>query len=69
MVTKGVFKGVKLSMVTEFEQGFKLVSLAEDKKLSKTKIWGAQMKLAYGGVALAVKSIGICSCHRIKCCT
>ena len=58
MVTKGVFKGVKLSMVTEFEQGFKLVSLAEDKKLSKTKIWGAQMKLAYGGVALAVKSIG-----------
>lgn len=57
VVTKGIFKNVKLTMVKEFEEGFKLIELAENKKLATTKVWGAKMAAVYAGTAAAVQTI------------
>lgn len=57
IVTKGVFKGVALSMVLEFEKGFLAVDAAEKGKLSRTKVWGAKMSSAYATAAAGVKTL------------
>ena len=58
IVTKGVFKGVALSMVLEFEKGFIALDAAEQGKLSRTKVWGAKMASAYATASAGVKTLG-----------
>ena len=58
IVVRGIFKGMSRAMVTEMALAFEQVNLAEQNKLSKTKVWATKASALYAGVAASVKSIG-----------
>ena len=58
IVVKGIFKGMAITAVREMGTAFEQISLAEEKKLSRTRVWATKISAAYAGVTAAIKSIG-----------
>jgi len=58
IVVKGIFKGMSIQMVRDMTFAFEQVNLAEQKKLSKTKVYATRAVAFYAGVAASVKSMG-----------
>lgn len=58
IVVRGIFKGMSRAMVTEMALAFEQVNLAEQNKLSKTKVWATKASALYAGVGATIKSAG-----------
>lgn len=58
IVVKGIFKGMSITMVREMETAFTQITLAEQKKLSTTKIFATKAQALYAGIAASAKNIG-----------
>ena len=57
-VVKGIFKGMSIQMVRDMSLAFEQVSLAEEKKLSRTRVYATKATALFAGVSASIKSMG-----------